>query len=201
MNSTCLKQFWWSDYLFLCYEYGMVISVYGMVIAMVCYEWYGMVWYMVWYGMNGMVYGMVWMVWYMVWYEWYGMIWLYHSVVCDMVWMVWYDVAIPWYGMVMVWMVWYSNGMNGMVWYGHTMAWYMVWYDSTSGIISPIWTCKIRRFWQSCRLVELWNKWLTHCSYVPTASPGLLPHRWMLVAFLLISVSDQLSRGQNFDWN
>ena len=67
-------------------------------------------------------------------------------------------------GMVMVWMVWYSNGMNGMIWYGHTMAWYMVWYyiaivlyDSTSGIISSIWTCKIRKFWQSCRMVELWK--------------------------------------------
>ena len=40
----------------------MVISVYGMVIAMVWYEWYGMViamvcyeWYGICYGMNGMV--------------------------------------------------------------------------------------------------------------------------------------------------
>ena len=43
---------------------GMVISVYGMIIAMIWYEWYGI---------NGMVY----MVWYylaMVWYKWYGMI-------------------------------------------------------------------------------------------------------------------------------
>ena len=44
----------------------MVISVYGMVIAMVWYEWYGMVIAM-------------------VWYEWYGMIWPYHGMVYAMV--------------------------------------------------------------------------------------------------------------------
>ena len=44
----------------------MVISVYGMVIAMVWYEWYGMVIAM-------------------VWYEWYGMIWPYHGMVYGMV--------------------------------------------------------------------------------------------------------------------
>ena len=75
--------------------------------------WY-MVWYE-WYGIiwpyHGMVYGMVWMVWYMVWYEWYGIIWPYHGMVYGMVWMVWY-------------MVWYYIAM--------------VWYDSTSGVISPI---------------------------------------------------------------
>ena len=127
-----------------------------------------MVWQLLWYGMNGMV-----------WYEWYGMVYgmvwmVWYGNCYGMVWMVWYDMAIPWYGIWygmngMVWcghtMVWYGNGMNGMVWYGHTMAWYMVWYyiamvwyDSTPGIISPIWTCKIRKFWQSCRLVELWKE-------------------------------------------
>ena len=44
----------------------MVISVYGMVIAMVCYEWYGMVIAM-------------------VCYEWYGMMWPYHGMVYAMV--------------------------------------------------------------------------------------------------------------------
>ena len=53
----------------------MVISVYGMVIAMVWYEWYGMiwlyhsvvcdmVWYLLWYGMKGRVWYYIAMVWY-----------------------------------------------------------------------------------------------------------------------------------------
>ena len=127
-NSTCLKQFWWSEYIFLSYEYGMVISVYGMVIAMMWYKWYGMIW-----PYHGMVYGMVWYG--MVWYEWYGIWYGMNGMVwycCTTVWyVIWYGIC---YGMV--WMVWY--GMNGMAWYGHTMLWYyiaMVWYDSTSGMI------------------------------------------------------------------
>ena len=103
---------------------------------------YGMVW-MVWYGN---CYGMVWMVW----YEWYGMIWPYHGMVYGMVWMVWYDVAIPWYGIVMVWMVWYDMAIpwHG-IWYGIILLWY--------GMIPPLWICNIRKFWQSCRLVDLWE--------------------------------------------
>ena len=43
----------------------MVISVHGMVIAMIWYEWYGII--LLWYCMNGMV-------WYDMAIPWYGMV-------------------------------------------------------------------------------------------------------------------------------
>ena len=77
----------------MCYDYGMVISVYGMVIAMIWYEWYGSI--LLWYGMDGVV--------------WYG-----HT-------MVWYGMngmALPWDGIV--WYEWYGYTM---VWYCSGMVW------------------------------------------------------------------------------
>ena len=125
---------------------------YGNCYGMVWMVWYGMVW-MEWYDMAIPWYGMNGVVWYMVWYEWYGIWYGMNGMVYGMVWMVWYDMAVPqcgmWYGMVfaMVWYEWY-----GMIWPSHGMVLYCY------GIISPIWMCKIRKFWQSCRLVELWKE-------------------------------------------
>ena len=107
------------------------------------------------------------MVWYhiaVVWYEWCGMIWSYHGMVW-MIWpyhgMVWYE----WYGHTMVWycMVWIVWPYHGMVLYGMSgmvLYWYgMVWFHSYGMVwFSPLWICKIRKFWQSCRLVELWKE-------------------------------------------
>ena len=80
-SSKCHKEISRLSYVFLCHDNGMVISVYGMVIAMI-WPYHGVVWYD-WYGT---------MVWYclgMVWYEWYGIMVL-----------SWYGMVLYWYGMV-----------------------------------------------------------------------------------------------------
>ena len=75
----------------------------------------------------------------MVWYEWYDMIWPYHGMV-----LYWYGMVLYWYGMV--WMVWYDSTSGMIPWYysiSHGMVWFHVWYDSMVWFYSygMVWCC------------------------------------------------------------